>query len=114
MIKLGVQEDPKVLVYTDASYAKNKLDNKVRRKGLGIIVVDCKNGNVFRSRLDCPTWFLRQLEERDTQIFLAQAPRGQAKAGQRSRVESATDLPRTRYVTWAPRPVVDNRIHPHE
>jgi hypothetical protein len=48
------------------------------------------------------------------QIFLAQAPRGQAKAGQRSRVESATDLPRTRYVTWAPRPVVDNRIHPHE
>ena len=68
VIKLGVQEDPKVLVYTDASYARNKLDNKVRRKGLGIIVVDCKNGNVFRSRLDCPTWFLRQLEERDTQI----------------------------------------------
>ena len=59
-----------MLVYTDTSVAKNKTDGNVRRKELGIIIVDCQNGRAYRSSLDCPTWILRQLQDRKPQIGL--------------------------------------------
>jgi len=58
----------KVLVYTDASCAKNHDDNRVRREGLGVIVVHCENRRAYRSSLPCPAWLLNLFEDRKTKI----------------------------------------------
>jgi len=55
VIHLGMVARKKVLVYSDASFAKRK-DGKIRRKGLGIYVVDCENNREYRSNFDCPVW----------------------------------------------------------
>ena len=46
----------KVLVYTYASCVKTHHSNRVHRKGLDVIVVDCENGRGYRSSLPCPAW----------------------------------------------------------
>jgi len=53
VIHLGKHLRKKELLYNDASFAKNHDDNRVRRKVLGVIVVDCENGREY-NRLPCP------------------------------------------------------------
>jgi len=65
VIEIGNNLRKKVLVYTDASFAKNNDDNRVRN-GLVVIVVDCENGRAYRSSLPCPAWLLNL--DRKTQI----------------------------------------------
>ena len=61
VIHLGVVARKKVLVYSDASFAKRK-DGKIRRKGLGIYVVDCENTREYRSSFACPVWLLNSMD----------------------------------------------------
>jgi len=54
---LGKHLRKKVLVYTDASFAKNKDDNRVP---------SFLNGRAYRSSLPCPAWLLNLFEDRKT------------------------------------------------
>jgi len=66
VIHLGNHLRKKMPVYTDVSFAKKHDDNRVRRKGLGVIVVGCENVHAYRSSLPCPDWLLNLFEARKT------------------------------------------------
>ena len=61
VIHLGMVARKKVLVYSDAAFAKRQ-DGKIRRKGLGIYIVDCETNREYRSSFDCPVWLLNSMD----------------------------------------------------
>jgi len=61
VIHLGMVSSKKVLVYSDASFAKRN-NGKIRRKGLGIYVVDCEKNREYRSSFDYPVWLLNSMD----------------------------------------------------
>ena len=57
----NISQRRKVVVYSDASFSTH-------RAGMGIVLLDCESGQRWVCGLEIPSWILRSLEDRETQI----------------------------------------------